>query len=146
MVAVVGTEFFFSAMPPVYYPLSNGIKLHVKDMSVGTIMILAFHVLLLSTCAFFHLGAKICMAQESIKMRPVMVLRQGKTNQSTHENVATNTEHEPIIKQIYKTCSFIIPVLPNLAMMVGLAIVIGLHFFLPPKQAFGENNTTFLNP
>ena len=28
-------------------------------------------------------------------------------------------------------------------MMIGLAIVIGLHFFLPPKQALGENNTTF---
>ena len=143
MVVVVGTEFFCSAMPPVYYPLSNGIKLHFKNLSVGSILILAFHVLLLSTCAIFHLGAKICTLQENMKMRPVMMLRQGKTNQSIHENGTNDIEHEPASNHLSRTYALIVPILPNVAMMVGLAIVIGLHFFLPPKQALGENNSTF---
>ena len=80
------------------------------------------------------------MVQENMKMRPVMMLRQGKTNRSVHEN---DVEHEAVSHCLSRTYALTVPLLPNVAMMIGLAIVIGLHFFLPPKQAFGENNTTF---
>ena len=138
---VVGTQVCLSAMPPAYYPLSNGLKVHVKHLSTGSIIVLAFQFLLLSLCAIFHLGAKLCIVKEKIKMHPIM-LRRGKKNKE-QENGSINTEHEAIIKQWSRKYGFIVPILPNVAMMIGLALVIGVHYFHPSKQEYGENNVSF---
>ena len=76
-------------------------------------------------------------------MRPT-VLRQGKLSK-TAEIGPTDTQHETVLTQFLRKYGFIAPLLPNVAMMMGLAVVIVIHFFLPPSQEHGENNTTFWN-
>ena len=51
--------------------------------------------------------------------------------------------HETVLTQFSRKYGFFAQLLPNVAMMIGLIVVIGLHFFLPPKQKHGENNTSF---
>ena len=143
MGTIFGAEFFLSAIPPVYYPLTNGIKVHVKNLSNGSIVVIASQLFLLSAGAILHICAKIFIAKENAKIRPI-TLKQGKIN---HPNVIgiPDTQNEPALTQFVAKYGFIAPLLPNAAMMIGLAVVIGLQIFLPPKQALGENNTSFWN-
>ena len=143
MLFVVGTQVCFSAMPPAYYPLSNGLKVHVNELSTGSIIVLAFQFLLLSLCAIFHLGAKIYMVKERMKMHPI-ILRRGRKIKGEQENGSIDIEqHEATIKELSRKYGFIVPILPNVAMMIGLAVVISLHYFHPSKQEYGENNVSF---
>ena len=137
---IFGAEFFLSAIPPVYYPLSKGIKIHFKNLSYGSIAVIAFQLFLLSSGAILHICAKIFIKKENAKMRPV-ILKQGKISQSN--DIGLQDKHETVLTQFSRKYGFIAPVLPNVAMMVGLIIVIGIQLLLPPKQKDGENNTTF---
>ena len=143
MGTIFGAEFFLSAIPPVYYTLCNGIKVHVTNMSRGSIAVIGFQLFLLSAGAILHICAKIFIIKENAKMRPT-VLRQGKLSKAP-EIGPTDTQHETVLTQFLRKYGFIAPLLPNVAMMMGLAVVIVIHFFLPPSQEHGENNTTFWN-
>ena len=140
MGAIFGAEFFLSAIPPVYYPLSQGIKIHINDLSYGSIAVIAFQLFLLSAGAILHICAKIFINKENAKMRPV-ILKHGKTSQIN--DMGLQDKHETVLTHFSRKYGFIAPVLPNVAMMVGLIIVIGIQLLLPPKQKDGENNTTF---
>ena len=140
MGTIFGAEFFLSAIPPVYYPLSKGIKIHINNLSYGSIAVIAFQLFLLSAGAILHICAKIFINKENAKMRPV-ILKQGKAGQSN--DMGLQDKQETVLTQFSRKYGFIAPVLPNVAMMVGLIIVIGILVLLPPKQKDGENNTSF---
>ena len=141
---IFGAEFGFSAIPPVYYPLSTGYKSHVNELPIGSIIVISLQLLLLFSCAILHLSAKVCIVMENMKMNPIKIFKKSNQNKCGQEsNGFVETEYNAMITKISERCGFIIPILPNVGMMIGLAIVICIHFFLPAKQGYGDNNVSF---
>ena len=123
----------FSAMPPIYYPLM-AVKVHVKNLPTGSCMILALTLLLVSVGVIFHLAAKISIVKEKIKLRPTLMgMRKRIDNHTKNTNQETDTKiyHDTGVNQLSLSLQyrFIVPILPNVMMIIGLVIVIGILFF-----------------
>ena len=81
---------------------------------------------------------------ENMKMNPIKIFKKSNQNKIGQEsNGFVKTEYNAMITKISEGCGFIFPILPNVGMMIGLAVVICIHFFLPAKQGYGDNNVSF---
>ena len=140
--AVFGAIIVLSIMPPVYYPLSSGVHLHIKNFSVGSTIVIAFQLLLLSSCVILHIGTKICAVMENIKVQPIL-MKEGKGGKDT--KTSRNADHDATINIWFRKYSFIGPIILNVVMVVGLASSIIILYFVPTKQVRfpGENNVSF---